>query len=156
MSLGTKKRQSLHPLVKATRGRTPTPSESSSASSAEKQPTLFNNKVQKARNRRYRQSKLKKLCLMWEVYKCRVTGMCDNNMAEEIPESELDQSGEDATECAHIIPFSVGPACMRGKVDMEDISHKSNENEFETFRGLSRRQKAYMPPGHRIEVNNTD
>lgn len=42
-------------------------------------------------------------------------------MTRGLPESELEEVEDGATECAHIIPFSVAPNCVRGKVNMEDV-----------------------------------
>lgn len=59
---------------------------------------------------------------MRDANKCYVTEFYDTDMLNSLPESELENITDDATECAHIIPFSVGPACVGGKVDMNDVS----------------------------------
>lgn len=43
-------------------------------------------------------------------------------MLQALPESEREDIRDDVTECAHIIPLSVGPANVGGKVDRDDVS----------------------------------
>lgn len=59
---------------------------------------------------------------MRDANRCYVTEFYDTDMLQTLPENEREDIRDDATECAHIIPFSVGPTNVEGKVDMDDVS----------------------------------
>lgn len=59
---------------------------------------------------------------MRDANRCYVTEFYDTDMLQALPESEREDIRDDVTECAHIIPFSVGPANVGGKVDIDDVS----------------------------------
>ena len=59
---------------------------------------------------------------MRDANSCYVTEFYDTDMLQALPESEREDIRDDVTECAHIIPFSVGPADVGGKIDMDDVS----------------------------------
>lgn len=59
---------------------------------------------------------------MRDANRCYVTEFYDTDMLQMLPESEREDIRDDVTECAHIIPFSVGPANVGEKVDMNDVS----------------------------------